>query len=110
MGTRCLTIIYDEQNTEICVIYRQMDGYPEQHGTELEKFFKDKKMVNGISENDEDNFNGMNCLAARLISELKIGIGMFYLYPAGTRNMGEEYIYHIRYGKNNKPEIEIEIV
>jgi hypothetical protein len=74
-------------NKEIAVLYRQMDGYPEGHGEELENFLK------GL---DSISYNGAECLAAQIVAHFKKGFGKFYLYPAGTRNIGEEYIYHVR--------------
>ena len=37
----------------------------------------------------------MGCLAAQIIAHFKNGIGGFYLYPAKTRDCGEEYIYTV---------------
>jgi len=108
METRCITRIYDEQNTEICIIYRQMDGHPDGHGRELAKFLKNKKVVDGYGPEDSVNFNGMGCLAAQLIAHLKTGIGNIYLYPAGLRDMDEEYTYFIRGKIGCEPTIEIQ--
>jgi hypothetical protein len=108
MGTRCLTVFYNEDKTEIAVLYRQFDGYPECHGKELADFLKGKKIVNGIMEDRSKIFNGMSCLAAQVISHFKEEAGGFYLYPAGTRNCGEEYIYHVNGKVGEEPTIEIE--
>lgn len=111
MGTRCLTVIKDndEKQTEIVVMYRQMDGYPSGHGKELKDFLKGKKIVNGFGSNDEKNFNGMACLAAQVVAHFKTGIGGIYLHPAGTRNMDEEFIYTV-YDMNGKPKVKVEEV
>ena len=96
MGTRCLTVFKEEDGTEIAVMYRQMDGYPAGHGQELTDFLADKVIVNGIgTETASEAFNGMHCLAASVVAHFKDGIGSFYLYPAGTRGIGEEYIYTV---------------
>ena len=96
MGTRSLTIVLDEEGREICVIYRQFDGYPTGHGGELKAFLKSFHVVNGFgSHTPVRAANGMPCLAAQLIAHFKTGIGGFYLYPSGSRDMGEEYIYTI---------------
>jgi len=80
-------------------MYRQFDGYPDVHGVELANFLFNKKVVNGYSSIKDErvgNFNGASCLAASVISHFKNGkIGNIYLYSAGTRNCGEEYIYTI---------------
>ena len=95
MGTRCLTVLKEEEGKEIAVLYRQMDGYPAGHGQDLLDFLADKRIVNGISVDDGCSFNGMHCLAASVVAHFKEHIGSFYLYPAGTRDVGEEYIYTV---------------
>ena len=40
MGTRCLTYVYEGNSPLVC-LYRQFDGYPSGHGTELANFLKD---------------------------------------------------------------------
>jgi hypothetical protein len=109
MGTRSLTIFNDEwKNEEIVVFYRQYDGYPEGHGTELLTFIDNMKIVNGISlYKDERIANGMGCLAAQVISHFKEETGNFYLYSAGTRDIGEEFIYTLYY-KNDKLKIKVQ--
>ena len=96
MGTRSLTVLLDNDGTEIAVMYRQFDGYPTGLGAELKELLQGKKIVNGFHAGDENNaFNGGACLAASVVSAFKDGIGSVYLYPAGTRDTGEEYIYTI---------------
>ena len=99
MGTRCLTVINDNNlMEEICVIYRQHDGYPRGHGLELYNFLDKFYIVNGIGLNDERKIaNGMSCLAAQLIAHFKEGAGSIYIHQAGTRDIGEAYIYVITY-------------
>jgi len=101
MGTRCLTVFVDGE-TEIAVLYRQMDGYPMGHGKELATFLSEAMVSNGIRLGDVGTvFNGISDCAVRTISYLKNEnggpgeAGMFYLYPAKTRDVGEEYIYYI---------------
>jgi hypothetical protein len=111
MGTRCLTVFhYEESDEEIAVLYRQMDGYPDGHGKDLAEFLAGGVMVNGISLDKRRSkiFNGMECLAAQVIAYFKNGPGGFYLMPAGTRDVGENYIYHIREEPGKEPTIEIE--
>lgn len=95
MGTRSLTIVA-EGETDVIVMYRQMDGYPSGHGQLLADFLKGKKIVNGIgSETANDDFNGVGCMAASIVAHFKNGIGNFYLYPSGTRDCGEEWLYFV---------------
>lgn len=99
MGTRCLTIIEEEDGQEILVMYRQYDGYPEGHGAELKSFLKGFKVVNGISDPDaKKTANGAGCLAAQIVAHFKqkFRLGGIYLHPAGTRDMGEEYLYRVK--------------
>ena len=108
MGTRSLTIFNDEwKNEEIVVFYRQYDGYPEGHGTELLTFIDNMKIVNGISlYKNEKIANGMGCLAAQVISHFKEETGKFYLYSAGTRDVGEEFIYTLYYTEELKIKVQ----
>jgi hypothetical protein len=96
MGTRSLTVIKDEKQ-EIAVLYRQYDGYPSGHGLELADFLKPFTVVNGLSGNKTNIANGMPCLAAQIIAHFKSEPGQFYLHAAGSRDLGEEYIYTVYY-------------
>ena len=112
MGTGCLTKIHDGglKDQVIAVLYRQCDGYPEGHGIELERFLKDKKVVNGISHDDKEkgNFNGPGCLAASIVAHFKKEIGGFYLCPTNSKDWDERYIYHV-YVKDGKPLVRMEV-
>lgn len=111
MGTRSLTHVYDDEGTAIlATIYRQFDGYPEGHGTELIRYFADTRLTNGLGRNRSNRrdkvFNGMGDVAVRLITHLKVcgrrkgqsmdWAGNYYLETPGARDMGEEYIYHVK--------------
>jgi hypothetical protein len=100
MGTRSLTVIQDADNDEeIAVLYRQMDGYPEGHGRELAEFLSGMAIVDGLppGRGERDRLaNGAECLAAQIVAHFKQEPGGFYLYPAGTRSLGEEYIYYVK--------------
>ena len=98
MGTRSLTFVYDESNQPIINMYRQYDGYPEGHGSELAKFLKDGTLVNGVRLGETGRFyNGMGCLAAQLVSNFKNGAGGFYVYSVNAKDCGQDYEYHIFY-------------
>lgn len=102
MGTRSLTVIQDEEGDEICVLYRQHDGYPTGHGHELKEFLQGFSIVNGLSGDAQLKIaNGMDCLAAQIIAHFKKEAGGFYLHAAGTRDCGEEYLYSV-YKKGNQ--------
>jgi len=94
MGTRSLTFVY-ENNKPIVNMYRQFDGYPSGHGSELAEFLMSGKMVNGYSTKTEKQFNGMGCLAAQMIAEFKDGVGGFYIYSVDSTDCWQEYEYHV---------------
>ena len=96
MGTRALIEITDETDTVLVTLYKHMDGYPAGLGKELATFLKPIKIVNGLSYQKHSKIaNGVGCLAAQLIAEFKQDAGGLYVYPPGTRNVGEEFIYLI---------------
>lgn len=111
MGTRSLTVFvnkWDDDEEEICVMYRQFDGYPEGHGKELCELLSKGKMVNGISMGDNSFvFNGMGCLAAQVVAHFKEDAGGFYLHAAGTRDCGEEYIYTVSGSIGEEPHVTV---
>ena len=99
MGTRSLTVFNNEMdNSEIVVLYRQYDGYPTGHGRDLLSFLNNMEIVNGISNTEKRRIaNGMGCLSAQIVAYLKEAPGDFYLHSAGTRDIGEEFIYTLYY-------------
>ena len=107
MGTRSLTIV-ERDGAEYLCMYRQFDGFPEGHGVELATFLDGFKVVNGIGERRTKLANGEGCLAAQIVlhfkGSMKDGpVGQFYLYPSGTRDVGEEYVYIVRVGGGEDP-------
>ena len=92
MGTRSTIAIY-EGAQHLVTIYQQYDGYPSGAGLQLAKFIKSGKLVNGLSGGKGLVFNGMGCLAAALIKELKDGPGGTYIVP---ERQEEEYNYVVR--------------
>lgn len=104
MGTRSLTVFQEAKEfgeSEIAVMYRQMDGYPTCHGADLKAFLSKIKLVNGIGNEKITIANGMGCLAAQAVSHFKSKspVGGIYLYPSNTRDCGEEYIYTVYPGE-----------
>jgi hypothetical protein len=106
MGTRSLTKIFEtykdeKKNKQVKIqlvnMYRQYDGYPSGHGTELADFLKGGKVVNGIGSRDEKQilFNGAGCLAAQMIAHFKDGAGGIYIEPITAKNCGQEYEYEV---------------
>jgi hypothetical protein len=94
MGTRSLTFVYDGDKP-IINMYRQYDGYPEGHGIELAEFLMSGEMVNGYSDNDAKQFNGMGCLAAQMIVHFKKSVGGFYIHAVTDTECWQDYEYHV---------------
>tara|TARA_R100000781_G_C4018917_1_gene106386 strand:+ start:170 stop:583 length:414 start_codon:yes stop_codon:yes gene_type:complete len=76
-------------------IYNHYDGYPEGLGVKLANYLEGTKIVNGLGKNNEDVFNGLGCLAASLIAELKDGPGNLYIEDPDRKSDGIEYEYYI---------------
>jgi len=94
MGTRSLTFVYDG-DVPVINIYRQYDGYPSGHGHELAQFLDSKILVNGFGKQNSFEANGMGCLAAQLIVQLKHGVGGIYIYPVSSTDCFQDYEYHV---------------
>lgn len=108
MGTRSLTILCDEKGKDIAVLYRQYDGYPSGHGKDLCEYLAGYK-VGANTDKNIRTANGMECLAASIVGAIKDGPGNVYLYPAGSRDCGEEYRYYVRQGLGGgEPLVEFE--
>jgi hypothetical protein len=99
MGTRSLVHIKEGKKT-IATIYRQYDGYPTGMGDDIKEILNDGmvNILNGFALNHQvpKQFNGMGCLAAYLIGELKNKkIGNVYIYPTNSKDVGEDFTYTI---------------
>ena len=97
MGTRTLIHVKDGKKT-IATIYRQHDGYPSGMGEDIKKVLNNGEVIilNGYSGLSKipARFNGMGCLAAFLVGELKEQkIGNVYLFAANTKDCGEDFVY-----------------
>lgn len=107
MGTRSTYRIIEESSTgkkvkktkqtEICLIYRQYDGYPKGHPLETAEWLATGRVVNGIGSNDTNLvFNGAGCLAAQLVAKYKTEPGGTYIQALNSRgNSWEDYLYDI---------------
>lgn len=107
MGTRSLVTFNDEFNgKEICVVYRQYDGYPDGRGKELADFLEGYVVGNGIPYGVKlpaKYANGMRELSALwVVFEKSQNMqGNVYLEPAKTRDVGEEWIYEVSLAEGN---------
>lgn len=91
LSTNALVHIIDSEGAVITTIYKHWDGYPSGVGNQLKEMLTEMA-VNSCSGNR--GFNDAHCLAAFVIAQLKGDRwGDVYVYPPGTSNMGEEFIY-----------------
>ena len=96
MGTRCLTEVYDREDL-LLRLYRQYDGYPEEHGKELATFICSIKFVNGFvtAASKENQANGVGCFAAQIVAHFKTEPGSFYIESTKDKDLEEEFVYKI---------------
>ncbi len=95
MSTRALTHIKDSTGEIILTFYTHCDGYPTGHGKDLAEFLNGFKIVSGLGGDSGKIANGMECLAAQIIANFKKEPGHTYIYKAGAKDCGEEYVYEI---------------
>ena len=77
-------------------IYHHFDGYPEYLGVTLANYLEDKKIVNGLSaDRNEPVFNGLGCMAASIIAELKEEAGNVYIEDPERPSGWIDYEYYI---------------
>ena len=77
----------EKPNKTIVDIYHHYDGYPEGLGVTLASYLDGKKITNGLgSRDDYSYFNGLGCLAASLVAELKDGRLDYKYYVWGDDN------------------------
>ena len=84
----------EEPNKTIVDIYHHWDGYPEGLGVTLADYLNGKKVTNGLGRDNDNFFNGMGCLAASLVAELKDGPGDVYIEPRESHGW-IDYQYYI---------------
>lgn len=92
----------------VCVAYINSDGYPSGVGAKLANFLLSKVLVNGLSSFEQKYANGMGCLAASYIAEMKHGPGGIYL--TGTERHQYIDFYYTVYGSTMAPQQGVTIV
>ena len=105
MGTRATISIakreegvsFSEKPDKVLVsIYHHYDGYPEYLGVTLANYLEDKKIVNGLGgDRDAPVFNGLGCMAASIIKELKQEAGNVYIEDPNSPHGWLDYEYYI---------------
>ena len=83
------------ENVEV-QIYNHYDSYPEGLGLDLAKFMRDFRVVNGLGSDLPDKIaNGMGCLAAQLIANMKNGPGNVYVEKPRKARFMIDYTYYV---------------
>lgn len=111
MGTRWLCHVHEAgvDSDIITTIYGQFDGHPSGAGDDIKAAFSGRNLVNGIPGDSRKYVNGMRCAAALLVHHLKNGeAGGIYIYKPGTKDVWEDYVYHI-YDGGGKLHLRIEV-
>ena len=92
-------------NKTIVDIYHHYDGYPEGLGVTLASYLNDKKITNGLGGREDRNyydyFNGLGCLAASLVADLKDGPGNVYIEDPERKHSWLDYEYFV-WGDDSK--------
>ena len=82
-------------------IYNHFDGYPEGLGVTLASYLEDKKITNGLGKDRYSVFNGLGCMAASIIAELKDEAGQIYIEDPERPHSWIDYEYYV-WGDDNK--------
>ena len=76
-------------------IYHHFDGYPEYLGVTLANYLLGTKIVNGLGSDRDTVFNGLGCMAASIIAELKEEAGNVYIEDPEHPSGWIDYEYYI---------------
>ena len=76
-------------------IYNHFDGYPEGLGVKLASYLEDKKITNGLGKDRYSVFNGLGCMAASIIAELKDEAGQIYIEDPTRPHGWIDYEYYV---------------
>lgn len=108
MGTRSTITFYEKSDDKLIPyvnIYQQYDGYLEGVGKDLCTWLSKMTILNGYTLHDkysDDVANGVGCLVAQYIRNIKPHIGDTYIIPMDSSQEGIDYNYKIifdAYGK-----------
>ena len=91
----------EKPDKTIVDIYHHYDGYPEGLGVKLASYLDDMKITNGLGRDNDYVFNGLGCVAASLVAELKDGPGNVYIEDKDRPHGWLDYKYYV-WGDDNK--------
>jgi hypothetical protein len=83
----------EEPNKTIVDIYHHWDGYPEGLGVTLASYLNGYHIVNGMGRENDNLFNGIGCMAASIVAELKDGPGDVYIEPRESHSWIDYHYY-----------------
>ncbi len=83
----------EEPNKTIVDIYHHWDGYPEGLGVTLASYLNGYHVVNGMGRENDNLFNGIGCMAASIVAELKDGPGDVYIEPRESHSWIDYHYY-----------------
>jgi hypothetical protein len=101
MSTGAAIRVLQNGETLVCIV-QHGDGMPESLGIGLAKFLAPLRVVNGLPMDRTNIVNGIECLAATIIKELKDGPGGIYIYPHNYNLMNEDYLYEVSINTENQ--------
>ena len=102
MATRASIKFSDKDGNFIANVYHHYDGYPEYLGQKLVDLTT-APVTNGLTMKPDGTrhvlgevFNGIGCLVASVVAQLKEQPGMVYLYTEDDFGQcGEDYLYEV---------------
>lgn len=96
MGTASTITIMDSKMNKYVCIYQHYDGYIDGVGHQLAEWLDKHTLINGISgQTMEEGFcNGLGCMVAQFIHDMKTEIGNFYIEPCNCKTQ-EDYNYTV---------------
>ena len=91
----------EKPDKTIVDIYHHYDGYPEHLGVKLASYLDGHHVVNGAGRDGDRIFNGIGCMAASIIAELKDCSGNVYIEDPERPHTWIDYDYYV-WGDDNK--------
>ena len=102
MGTPAIITFMDD-NQPCANVYLNSDGYPSWAGVRLGKWVEKFTVGNGVplGAKTGEYANGMGCLAAQYVSEMKDRVGDVYLISDAS-SWFADYCYTVELNRDNK--------
>ena len=85
----------EKPDKTIVDIYHHYDGYPEHLGVKLASYLDGHHVVNGAGRDGDRIFNGIGCMAASIIAELKDCSCNVYIEDPERKHAWLDYEYFV---------------